>query len=374
MTIALDITDLVSAKRRGRPGPNGVERVTRGLLEAARETGRLGELATLFLDDDRKVRLVDLEQATALLTSNAKGLNGEDIGRPARPGDFGTVLLSGASWINGRLQHIHAALAHMKPALVPVVHDMIPFTHPHFVSPHFAEEYRRWIGFAVATSRRLLVPSQASRRSMEQIFPESAERLRVIPLGVAAGPRAPGNRADGASPAPILYVSSVVPRKNHEMLVRAWRAAFAGMRRKDVPPLAIAGSCRWKTALRLKLLAGALHGKLHIRGNIDDRELEALVDRAGFIVFPSHAEGWGLPVSEALARGKTGLVSTALPEEADQNLLPRIAPDDTAAWAREIRRLAADAGLRRAREDEVRRRFRPGQWQDTLSAVLAACQ
>lgn len=373
MTIALDITDLVSAKRRGRHGPNGVERVTRGLLEAARETGRTGEITTLYLDGGRTVRLVEPEQAMALLASSTKTLT-DDIGRPAEPGDFGTVLLSGASWINDRLQHVHAALAHMKPAFVPVVHDMIPFTHPQFVSPHFAEEYRRWIGFAAAISRRLLLPSQASRRSMEQVFPDCAERLRVIPLGVAAGPPAPTIEASGQGPAPILYVSSVVPRKNHEMLVRAWRAAFADMRRKDVPPLAIAGSCRWKTAFRLKLLAGPLHGKLHIRGNIDDRDLEALVNRAGFIVFPSHAEGWGLPVSEALARGKTGLVSTALPQEADQNLLPRLAPDDTAAWAREMRRLATDPALRRAREDEVRRRFRPGRWQDTLSAVMAACQ
>ena len=373
MTIALDITDLISAKRRGRPGPNGVERVTRGLLEAARETGHTAELATLYLDPARKVRLVDPEQSLALLASNTKAL-AEDIGRTAEPGDFGTVLLSGASWINDRLQHIHAALAHMRPALVPVVHDMIPFTHPQFVSPHFAEEYRRWIEFAVASSRRLLVPSQASRRSMEQAFPDCAERLRVIPLGVAAGAPDLSIPAAGGEPAPILYVSSVVPRKNHEMLVRAWRAAFADMRRKDVPPLTIAGSCRWKTALRLKLLAGPLHGKLHIRGNIEDRELEGLVRRACFIVFPSHAEGWGLPVSEALARGKTGLVSTALPEEADQNLLPRLAPDDMAAWAREMRRLATDAPLRHAREADVRRRFRPGRWQDTLSAVLAACQ
>lgn len=373
MTIALDITDLISAKRRGKSGPNGVERVTRGLLEAAREAGRFPNLATLYLGQNRTVRLVDPEKAMELLGADPRAMT-EDIGRPAEPGDFGTVLLSGASWINDRLQHIHSALAHMKPALVPVVHDMIPFTHPQYVSPHFAEEYRRWIGFAVATSRRLLVPSEASRSSMVQIFPESADRLRVIPLGVAAGPPVPGAPASGGEPAPILYVSSVVPRKNHEMLVRAWRAAFSDLKRKAVPPLAIAGSCRWQTALRLKLLAGPLHGKLHIHGNINDRELEALVNRASFIVFPSHAEGWGLPVSEALARGKTGLVSTALPEEADQNLLPRLAPEDMAAWAREMRRLATDTALRQAREEEVRRRFRPGRWQDTLSAVLAACR
>lgn len=374
MTIALDITDLISAKRRGRSGPNGVERVTRGLLEAAHETGRTPDLATLYLGEDRTVRLLDPAQALAILTMDGTARIGGEIGRPAEPGDFNTVLLSGASWINDRLQHIHTALAHMKPAFVPVVHDMIPFTHPQFVSPHFAAEYRRWIAFAVDTSRRLLVPSEASRSSMEDLFPDCAERLRVIPLGVATGATVPNTLPASGEPAPIVYVSSVVPRKNHEMLVRAWRAAFSGVRRKDVPPLAIAGSCRWKTALRLKLLAGPLHGKLHILGNIADRELEALVGRACFIVFPSHAEGWGLPVSEALARGKTGLVSTALPEEADQNLLPRLAPDDMAAWAREMRSLATDTALRRAREDEVRRRFRPGRWQDTLSAVLAACR
>lgn len=374
MTIALDITDLISAKRRGRSGPNGVERVTRGLLEAARETGRTPDLATIYLGEDRKVRVVDPTQALALLATDNRATIEDEVGRPAEPGDFGTVLLSGASWINDRLQHIHSALAHMKPAFVPVVHDMIPFTHPQFVSQRFAEEYRRWIEFAVATSHRLLVPSEASRRSIEQVFPDCAERLRVIPLGVAARATAPGTPPTSGEPAPIVYVSSVVPRKNHEMLVRAWRAAFADMRRKHVPPLAIAGSCRWKTALRLKLLAGPLHGKLRIHGNIDDRELDSLVGRACFIVFPSHAEGWGLPVSEALARGKTGLVSTALPNEADQNLLPRLATDDTAAWAREMRRLATDTALRHAREEEVRRRFRPGRWQDTLSAVLAACR
>ena len=245
MKIAIDISDLVTAKRRGRAGPNGAERVTRGLLEAARETG-LTTFTGLYLEEDRTVHLVDAIRALDYLTSSNSARM--EPCTPVQRGDFDTVLLSGASWINDRLLHIHAALAHMKPHFVPVVHDVIPFTHPQFVKPHFMAEYRRWIEFALAKSHRLLVPSVASRHSMESVFPESAERLRVIPLGVSV--RAPLTRAPQASgePSPIVYVSSVVPRKNHALLVRAWRTAFEDMRRRDVPPLVIAGSCRWKTA------------------------------------------------------------------------------------------------------------------------------
>lgn len=374
--IAFDVTDLVATRRRGRAGPNGVERVTAELLSAAHELRQGEALTPVYLDGEGLVRVLDGEHALQL----AHGLGGvRDEAVPAVADDqFSLLLSTGSSWSRDRLQALHGRLNQTRrPALVALVHDVIPLSHPRFVSEAFAAEYRRWLDFVVAHGRCLLVPSELTKQGVRQYYPEAEDRLRTIALGInqaAARARAAERHAPQGAGGHILYVSSLVPRKNHEMLVRAWRAAFAREPMRNVPTLILAGSCKWKTRLRLTYLAGRLQRRLVITGNIPDRELETLTRSCGFFVFPSHAEGWGLPVSEALTQGKTGILSTAIPGEADGGLLKRLEPDDEAGWAREMHHLATQEPVRRQQEEAIRRNYVPGHWHDAVRAVLEACQ
>ena len=90
-----------------------------------------------------------------------------------------------------------------------------------------------------------------------------------------------------------------------------------------------------------------------------------------FTLFPSHYEGWGLPVTESLALGKPCIISnvTSLPE-AGGDLARYLDPDDLAGTVRLIRAVISDRPGLAAWEAQVRRDFQPVPWEDSARAIL----
>jgi glycosyltransferase involved in cell wall biosynthesis len=139
-----------------------------------------------------------------------------------------------------------------------------------------------------------------------------------------------------------LCVGSVEPRKNTEMLLQAWEAMAATT--PDVPTLVIVGRPSFGyDDLVKRIKAHPMFGtKVLWLSGCSDAALEHLYGAARVVLCPSFAEGWGLPVIEALAHGRPVVASnvTAHPEAAEDAaiLLP---PDAPEAWARAIRGIFA---------------------------------
>jgi glycosyltransferase involved in cell wall biosynthesis len=90
-------------------------------------------------------------------------------------------------------------------------------------------------------------------------------------------------------------------------------------------------------------------------------------------VYPSHYEGWGLPVAESLRLGRYGIASAAasLPEVGG-DLVDYVDPADHGALHDAVVRALGDPAYVRAREAEIRARYRPHSWSDTARQILAA--
>src|SRR6185436_13004749 len=91
-----------------------------------------------------------------------------------------------------------------------------------------------------------------------------------------------------------------------------------------------------------------------ILNTASDAELAWLYANCAFTLYPSWYEGWGLPLSESLAYGKTFIASdnSSLPE-AGEGLGVHADPYDPIAWSREILRLATDIDARAAMERRI---------------------
>ena len=112
-----------------------------------------------------------------------------------------------------------------------------------------------------------------------------------------------------------LAVGTIEPRKNYPLLLEAY--ARVREQHPDIPPLCIAGQPGWKeSALEPRVNALGLADHVKCLGFVPDAELAALYRRCLAFVFPSHYEGFGLPVIEALASGAPVIASrvTSLPE------------------------------------------------------------
>ncbi|MEZ6827393.1 glycosyltransferase family 4 protein [Pseudomonas aeruginosa] len=190
------------------------------------------------------------------------------------------------------------------------------------------------IAYALRVADRVWTPSQYSADEAVRLFPGVAGKVRVLPNQVDGFAGEPADlSARGLPPRYWLLVGTRELRKNVPWFVSAWTRARA--QAPGVPPLVLVGSLD-----HLPEEQRGLPG-LHALGGLDDAELHALYRQAERLWQPSYAEGFGLPVVEALSVGTPVAVASGTSlDEVTPPSAPRFSPSDGAALERLMLRLA----------------------------------
>jgi alpha-1,3-rhamnosyl/mannosyltransferase len=242
----------------------------------------------------------------------------------------------------------------------PVLGSRVPFLLT--VHDLFFLDNPEWYPRAVALYKAAMMRASLAKRPAAVIcvsgftrervlhhYPRiDAGRLHVIHPGVE--PEDAPRREDPHSDF-FLTVSTVEPRKNHLTLLRAFEAARErGLRLR----WKVVGAPGYASSEALEALRAA--PGVEVDGLVSDGERERLYRKALFVAMPSHAEGFGFPPLEAMARGIPTVCSagSALDETAGGGAL-RLGSTDVAGWADALLRLESDAALReRLRRDGLR--------------------
>jgi glycosyltransferase involved in cell wall biosynthesis len=154
-------------------------------------------------------------------------------------------------------------------------------------------------------------------------------------------------KAATAGEAVVLCVGSLEGRKNHVTLLAAAEILWALGRRFRLQVIGLAHPQTGRAAQERIRTLQAAGRPLEYLGPVDDTALESAYAGCTFTVYPSLAEGFGLPVLESLARGKPCICSGrgALGESArDGGCLALDRVDDAAALAAAMDRLLTDTG------------------------------
>jgi glycosyltransferase involved in cell wall biosynthesis len=223
-------------------------------------------------------------------------------------------------------------------------------------------------------ARRILVPSESTRRDVTRLLAVDPGRIRLVPYAASPlyrplsdGPRALARR--GVRPPYFLYVGTIEPRKN---LARALRAFGRIVPSLPDHSFVIVGQAGWKYGEVLnEARRSDLAQKVVLTGYLPEEELPLLYNHAVALVYPSLYEGFGLPLVEAMACGTPVLTSSgsSLSEvAADAALL--VPPLSEEKLAEAMTALAADEGLRadlRRRGFERAARF---SWERTARETI----
>lgn len=231
------------------------------------------------------------------------------------------------------------------------IFDVHALKHPKFVRPETAVYYKWAMPRAVERAALVVAPTNAVAADIEQFLDVPRDRIRVVPLaadGRFCDPPAEDadELADYGIDAPyVLFVGNIEPNKN---LVRLVQAYFAAKLHKGLShKLVIAGKKRHRADLLMKIIR-ELGCAEHVvfTGYVDDDDLPALYAGADAFVYPSRAEGFGIPPLEAMACGTPVITSAdaALIEVTGGGAL-HFPADDIAALREAIENVLTDEAL-----------------------------
>jgi glycosyltransferase involved in cell wall biosynthesis len=255
-------------------------------------------------------------------------------------------------------------------AQVVMIHDLDFLRHPERTEREIRRDYPRLARPHARRASRVIVPSQYTAAAVVDQLGVPRQRVRVCPPGVPewrdSGPR---RLVTGGY---ILFIGTLEPRKNVGGLLEAYGRLLA--RVPNVPKLVLAGRTGpeaqpWLDAIRHPPFAGHVE---HL-GYFQDADRQRVYTGARVLVLPSHEEGFGMPVLEAMSLGIPVVATNrgALPElVADAALL--ISPDDTEAIGAALCRVMQDddlAGCLARRGVEQARRF---SWRYTAAVLHQA--
>ena len=221
--------------------------------------------------------------------------------------------------------------------LVVTVHDLAVLRHPETFN-QWTRQYSRLCVSRVARAARFVIAvSEQTKGDVVELLGVPADRIRVIPNGVADAFSPDGPAEDGDY---VLAVATLEPRKNLPRLAEATRRLGVELR--------VAGAPGWG---RVELGSGVLR-----LGRPSDEELARLYRGARCLAYPSLYEGFGIPILEAMASGTPVVTSRGgATEEVAGGAAVLVDPRDQAAIAAGIEEASARrgelvaAGLERAR-------------------------
>ncbi len=281
-------------------------------------------------------------------------------------------------WPGGDTVHAPTPLAPPGPRrgrdLVVTVHDTVPWTHPDGLTRRGVGWHRRMIGRAARRAGALVVPTEAVADDLPRHVACRAA-VHVVGAGVspavvcAGAEQRAGVIAAGLDLPPryVLAVGTLEPRKGIDTLL----AALAEPNAPDLPVL-LAGQQGWgrvdpaEVARRVELDPG----RVRVLGRISDAELAVVLHRAAVLAAPSQAEGFGLPVLEAMAAGVPVVHSDApaLVEVAGGAGV-MFARNDPAALATALRAVLSDPARADGMIAAGRRRAQQFTWEQTARRV-----
>lgn len=253
------------------------------------------------------------------------------------------------------------------------IHDLIPLTHPQYCRDGEAERHARRMRTVLATASGVIGNSQATLDDLQRFaeaegfaFPPAvAAWLGCTPLRSGDASGRDGRRST------FVTLGTIEGRKNHLLLLDIWSRLIATMG-DSAPRLLIIGQRGWKAERAFEALDRdqTLHGHVVELTDCSDDELAAHLANARALLFPSHAEGFGLPLVEALALG-VPVIASDLPvfKEIGQGIPSLVDSNDRDAWEAAILDYAHPESAVRAAQLDRLRQFRPFGWANHFRRV-----
>ncbi|MEO0692490.1 MAG: glycosyltransferase family 1 protein [Pseudomonadota bacterium] len=244
-----------------------------------------------------------------------------------------------------------------------MIHDVIPLEHPDYQRDGTVTRFAAMLARVGRHADLVICNSTDTQARLAVHLPDTPPSI-VAHLGTEAPAPAPEDIPVGTVPRHPYFVcvGTIEPRKNHALLLDLWEEMGP-----DGPGLVIAGNRGWKNEdVFARLDALPAEGAVRVAHDLSDGAIAALMAGSRGLLFPTHAEGFGLPAIEAAALG-VPVVTNDLPvfREVLGNIPIYAKVTDRYLWKKKIEALAKN-GPKPAPDTQ----FHPATWDTHFKTVL----
>jgi len=262
--------------------------------------------------------------------------------------------------------------------VVVTIHDATFFTQPDQHTAVKGTFFRSATRTALRRAARVMVPSKATRDELVRVLDADSTKIDVAYHGVDPEIFHVPTEADKARVAArlgirgpyVAFLGVLEPRKNVPNLIRGWASAVHW--RDDPPALVLAGGSGWDDEVDAAIADVPPHLRVVRPGYLRFADLPGYLGGATVVAFPSHGEGFGLPVLEAMACAAPVLTTHRLS-------LPEVGGDAVAYTEPGAEEIAAalsglldDAARRQQLASAALARAREFTWASSAEAHLAS--
>jgi glycosyltransferase involved in cell wall biosynthesis len=259
---------------------------------------------------------------------------------------------------------------------IVTIHDIIHERYPEFYPRNLRILMKLFYPLSARRAKIILTGSEYSKNEIRDIYKIPEEKIKVIPYGVSDDFRVVGD-IDGVNKVKkkygidgnyILFVGRLEPRKNIKGLIDAY--ILLKNRYNIKQQLVIVGM---KDALfrDFDIRGENIEGNVIFTGGVAQEDLPHIYNGADLFAYPSFAEGFGLPVLEAMACGVPTVTSrtSSLPEVVgDAGVM--VDPGDEEDLANGIHKVLTEPGLYTRMKEKGLERSRLFTWKATAELVL----
>lgn len=292
------------------------------------------------------------------------------------------LILPDAYWAKEEVWPAVARARNKGAKTAVVVYDLIPLTHPQFVSPKATASFKRYLKNVAEHADMIVAISDTVRHQIKALLntPEyNTQCKHFASFELGAEFQQPSGKvresvkkvfAEDAKNAPHLMVATFDPRKNHHYAMDAFEKIWETEPKRK---LCFIGRVGWLCEdVVERLQKHPRFGKqlfgLH---DVSDAELNYCYQRARSVIFPSIVEGFGLPIVEALWHGRHVFASdTAIHREVGRDECNYCDLANPTSLAQQI--LAWES-----QHDEIsparQSSYQPVSWQQSIESLISQC-
>ena len=253
-----------------------------------------------------------------------------------------------------------------------LVHDLIPITHPDFARAGEDIRHCERMLTVLKTGRGVIGNSWATLNQLQDFA--SSEGVSMPPSVIAwlgSDPLSASSYVEPPRQPTFVTLGTIEARKNHGLLLNVW-ARLVERLGSEAPQLLIIGQRGWEAEEVFDRLDNDVSLKNHVveLGDCSDKDLARHLRSACAMLFPSYAEGFGLPLVEALD-ARVPVIASELPvfRELCGEIPTYLKPDDEPSWEAAILDYARAQSETRAAQIDRMRGYHSPTWSQHFATV-----